>query len=185
LIDQRPERCDHVCRIELFEFEVSGLSAAIAHHEDRNLLGAEAALAGYAAPMSGWPGQVPLAFEGFEKEGFVRLDNPGLVFGTVPGRNVQEAMAPPKRRVLVDLATAGCLTQTDSFNQELCIARPLFALAQMRQCRPCQSIEGSVTVPTTVALEPVTLAPSPQPIVSGSAMRTSDRYRQRGLSAWH
>ena len=47
---------DRVCRIERFQFEVSGLSAAVAHHEHRNLFGAEAALAGYATPVAGWPG---------------------------------------------------------------------------------------------------------------------------------
>lgn len=56
LIEQRLECRDHVCRIELFQFEVSGLSAAVAHHEHRNLFGAEAALAGYATPVAGWPG---------------------------------------------------------------------------------------------------------------------------------
>lgn len=135
LIDQRPERRDHVCGIEFFQFEVGSLPAAIAHHEHRNLLGAEAALAGHATPVTGWPGQTPLAFEGFEKEGFVRLDDPRLVFGPVSGRIVQETMAPSKRGVLVDLATAGGLAKTDALNQEIRIARPLFALAQMRQCR--------------------------------------------------
>ena len=56
LIDQRPECRDHVCRIEFFQFEVSGLPTAIAYHEDRNLFSAEAALAGYATPVTGWPG---------------------------------------------------------------------------------------------------------------------------------
>jgi hypothetical protein len=82
--------------------------------------------------VAGWPGQTPLAFEGFENEGFVRLDDPCLAFGPVPGDVAQEAMAPPKRSVLVDLATAGCLAQTDALNQEFSVARPLFALAQMR-----------------------------------------------------
>jgi hypothetical protein len=102
---------------------------------------------------------VSLAFERFEKEGFVCLDDPGLVFGPMPGRIAQEAMAPPKRGVLVDLTTTGCLAKTDALNQEFRIARPLFALAQMRQCRACQNVEGSATVPATVALEPVTLTP--------------------------
>jgi len=46
--------------------------------------------------VTSWPGRAPLAFEGFEKEGFVRLDDPGLVFGPMPGCIVQEAMAPLK-----------------------------------------------------------------------------------------
>jgi hypothetical protein len=54
------------------------------------------------------------------------------VFSPVLGGVVQEAMAPPKRGVLVDLATAGCLAKTDAFDQEFRVARPLFALAQMR-----------------------------------------------------
>jgi hypothetical protein len=107
------------------------LPAAITHHEYWNLFSAETTLAGHATPAAGGPGQTPLAFEGFKKEGFVGLDDPGLMFGSVPGRIVQEAVAPPKRGVLVDLATTGRLAQTDALNQEFCIARPLFALAQM------------------------------------------------------
>lgn len=72
---------------------------------------------------------MPLALEGFEKKGFVRLDDPCLMFNSMPGRIAQEAMVPPKRGVLVNLATTGCLAQTDAFNQEFRIARPLLALA--------------------------------------------------------
>lgn len=106
-----------MCCIKFLQLEVSCLPAAITHHEHRNLLGAETTLAGYAAPVAGWPGQMPLAFEGFEKEGFVRLDDPGLVLSPVLGRIMQEAMALPKCSVLVDLATTGCLAQTDALNQ--------------------------------------------------------------------
>lgn len=49
LIDQRSEHRHHVRRIEFFQFEVGGLPTAITHHEDRNLLGTEATLAGHAA----------------------------------------------------------------------------------------------------------------------------------------
>jgi hypothetical protein len=56
LIDQRSECRDYVCRIKFLQLEVSGLPAAIAHHEHRNLFGAEATLARYAAPVAGWPG---------------------------------------------------------------------------------------------------------------------------------
>lgn len=63
--------------------------------------------------MASWPGQTPLAFEGFEKGGFVRLDDPGLMLGPVPGRIAQEAMAPPKRGVLVVLTTLGCPAKSD------------------------------------------------------------------------
>lgn len=69
LIEQRPERRDDVCRIAFFQFEVGDLPAAIAHHEHWNLLGAEATLAGHAAPMAGWAWQAALTFEGFEEEG--------------------------------------------------------------------------------------------------------------------
>ena len=56
LIDQRSEYSDDVCCIEFFQCEVSGLPTAVAYHEYRNLLGTEAALAGNAAPVTGWPG---------------------------------------------------------------------------------------------------------------------------------
>lgn len=79
--------------------------------------------------MTGWLGRVALTFERFEKEGFVRLDGPGLMFGPVSGRIAQEAMAPPKRGVLVNLAMTGSLTKTDALSQEFRIACPLFAFA--------------------------------------------------------
>lgn len=83
------------------------------------------------------------------------------MFGPMPGCIMLEAMAPPKRGVLVDLTTMGRLAKTDALNQEFRIASPLFALAQMRQCRTGQGVEGSATVPAAagVALEAVTLAP--------------------------
>ena len=85
------------------------------------------------------------------------------MFGPVPGRIVQEAMAPPKGGVLVDLATTGCLAQANALNQEFRIAGPLFALAQMRQCRAGQGVEGSAAILATVALEAVTLTPGVPP----------------------
>ena len=100
-----------------------------------------------------------MAFEGFEKESFVSLDDPGFVFSSVSGGVAQKAVAPPKRGVLVDLATVGCLAQTDALNQDFGVARPLFALAQMRQGCAGQGVEGSAAIPATITLESVTLAP--------------------------
>lgn len=87
-IDQWLEHRDHMRRIEFFQFEVGGLPATVAYHEYRNLLGTETTLAGYAAPAAGRSGQPPLAFEGFEKESFVGLNDSGFVFCPVPGRIV-------------------------------------------------------------------------------------------------
>ena len=55
LIDQRTECRDDVDCIEFFQFELSGLPTAVAYREYRNLFGTEAALAGHAAPVTGWP----------------------------------------------------------------------------------------------------------------------------------
>lgn len=79
------------------------------HHEDWILLGAEVALDGHATPVAGWPEQVQLAFEGFEKESFICFYDPGFMFGPMYGCVTQEAMTPTKRLVLVDLTTTGCL----------------------------------------------------------------------------
>ena len=81
------------------------------------------------------------------------------MFSSVSGGVAQKAVAPPKRGVLVDLATVGCLAQTDALNQDFGVARPLFALAQMRQGCAGQGVEGSAAIPATITLESVTLAP--------------------------
>lgn len=76
---------------------------------------------------------MPLAFEGFQEEGFVGFDDARFMRCPMPSRVFQKAVPPQKGRVLVDLASTCGITHADALNQGLRKTLPLFALAQMRQ----------------------------------------------------
>ena len=92
------------------------------------LVGGKARLLGFSAALPGRAAdQLARALDGFEDERLVRLDDAGdggrlLVFG-----HRQEAMAPPERRLQMDVGALGCLAQTDAVDQRTGIVEPFLA----------------------------------------------------------
>jgi hypothetical protein len=89
LIHQGAQHGRDVGRVDTFEPKVSRLSAALAYHQDSNMLPVRAYPAAFACRSM----QLAFALEGFQEESLVGFDNPSLVRGAVRGRSLKKAMA--------------------------------------------------------------------------------------------
>ena len=130
LIDQRLEHGPYMPGVEFIQFEIGGVSFAVSNHHHRNLVLARPPGCADAAPFTRWPRQVALAFEGFEKEGLIDLDEACFMRITMLGDHAQEAMPPQEGRVLADATALRRGPDTESLDQRLGIVQPAICLAR-------------------------------------------------------
>jgi hypothetical protein len=158
LIHQGAQHGRDVGRVDTFEPKVSRLSAALAYHQDSNMLPVRAYPAAFACRSM----QLAFALEGFQEESLVGFDNPSLVRGAVRGRSLKKAMAPEKRSVFIHTASLGRLAHAHPLNQGLTIAQPLFTFAQVRQGRAGERIAGLAASAAAHTCQPMAVTPGSQ-----------------------
>lgn len=79
--------------IQFVQSEIGGLTTAIPHHHDGNLVPTGSSGSSHPAPLACGPGQLPLPLERFEKEGLIGLDNPRFMRGTVANSSMAWAFS--------------------------------------------------------------------------------------------
>ena len=107
----------------------------------------------------------------FEEEGLVGLDDAGQRSGLVRRRRAEKPVTPAKGGRRMNAAEICGLRQASAFDHRLGVVDPEFPLAQARDRRFGQRVEGS---PAALAAEPgEPVRPSPGDDLSPCAMRTT------------
>jgi hypothetical protein len=166
LVHQGAQYGADVGRINGLQPKVSRLSAAITHHQHRNVLPRSSHTASFACG----PGQLALPLEGLQEEGLIGLDNPALVRGAVRGCGLEKTMAPEKRGVFIHCAASGGLTHAHTLHQCLRIAQPLLTFSQVRQGRAGERIAGLAAGVAAHARQSMAVAPRAQLLGWGLAV---------------
>jgi hypothetical protein len=166
LVHQGAQYGADVGRINGLQPKVSRLSAAITHHQHRNVLPRSSHTASFACG----PGQLALPLEGLQEEGLIGLDNPALVRGAVRGCGFEKTMAPEKRGVFIHCAASGGLTHAHTLHQCLRIAQPLLTFSQVRQGRAGERIAGLAAGVAAHARQSMAVAPRAQLLGWGLAV---------------
>ena len=95
------------CGASFLQAKVGRLTAAVAYHQNGDLIEAGSSGPSDASASASQSRQAALFLERFEEEGFIGLDNAAFAQGPMFGGLLQKAVAPEKGRVLVDSATLG------------------------------------------------------------------------------
>ena len=123
--------------VELFQLEVGGLATAITYHQHRYLVRRCAACQADPASLTGRPGQLTLTFEGFQKEGFVSLDDAVFLLRCMAYSQSQKTMPPAKCRVLADASGFRRTTHGQPFDQRVAVIQPVTLHVQASQTLAC------------------------------------------------
>jgi hypothetical protein len=138
---------------------IGGRAAAVTHDRHGDLFGGETALGRGTPAFSSRARKRSLTFVGCQKIGLVGFHDPVQMQWLGTGREGQEAMAPAKRRGLVDPAATCRSANGVAVDERLGILRPAFAVTEMGQRRPRDGIEGLAAGPAAITRQPMRLPP--------------------------
>ena len=100
------------CGASFLQAKVGRLTAAVADHQNGDLIGAGSSGPSDVSASASRSRQAALSLERFKEEGLIGFDNAAFAQGPMLGRLLQKAVAPEKGRVLADATSLGCLAHT-------------------------------------------------------------------------
>ena len=158
--------------VDLRQNGVEGRALPVAGDENGNVVLMEARMPGLSAALARLSRQIgPPALEGFEDEGFVRLDDSAQRSRLVGGGSAQKPMPPAEGRRRMDAAQFRGLRQALALDHRLGVIEPLLLLAQMRHRRLGQRVERAPAALAAKPQQPVRAAPADD--LAARAMRTA------------